>query len=190
MRFLVDHIFIAMWLGYSLYWWLSARKVKGTTRREAWTSRMARLACIVAAFMLLWVPRFHVAGLDHRFVPLGAHGYWIGAAITACGLLFSIWARRHLGTNWSQAVTLKTDHELITSGPYGWVRHPIYTGLLVGFLGTAIARGELRGLVAVLLVLTVLWLKLRLEETWLSAQFGEAYTLYSRRVAALVPFLL
>jgi len=85
---------------------------------------------------------------------------------------------------------VKEDHELITSGPYGWVRHPIYTGLLLAIVGCALARGEWRGLLAVALVFGALWHKLKLEEKWMREQFGETYVVYSRRVAALVPHIL
>ncbi|HXC97510.1 MAG TPA: isoprenylcysteine carboxylmethyltransferase family protein [Edaphobacter sp.] len=70
-----------------------------------------------------------------------------GAVVTVVGLLFAVWARRHLGSNWSQAVTVKQGHELITTGPYALVRHPIYTGILTGFLGTAIALSQVRGII-------------------------------------------
>lgn len=110
--------------------------------------------------------------------------------VTALGLLFSVWARRHLGTNWSQAVTLKEDHELITTGPYALVRHPIYTVLLFGVLGSAIAVGEWHGLLAMVLGVTALWPKLRLEEKWLRVEFGESYESYSRKVSALLPHVI
>ena len=103
------------------------------------------------------------------------------------GLGFTVWARLYLGSNWSRSVTIKQGHELITGGPYGLVRHPIYTGLLTGFLGTAIAIAQVRGLVAFALIFSVLWLKLRLEERWMRLQFGSAYEQYARRVRALVP---
>jgi protein-S-isoprenylcysteine O-methyltransferase Ste14 len=82
---------------------------------------------------------------------------------------------------------VKEGHELITSGPYALVRHPIYTGLLMALAGTAIAQGEWRGLLAAALVFGALWRKLRLEEKWMRSRFGESYEAYSRRVAALVP---
>jgi protein-S-isoprenylcysteine O-methyltransferase Ste14 len=84
-------------------------------------------------------------------------------------------------------VTIKRDHELITGGPYGLVRHPIYTGLLTGFLGTAIAIGQVRSLVAFAFFFAMLWFKLRLEERWMRLQFGEVYELYAQRVPALIP---
>jgi protein-S-isoprenylcysteine O-methyltransferase Ste14 len=87
-------------------------------------------------------------------------------------------------------VQLKQDHELIEHGPYRHVRHPIYTGLLLAFLGTAVAIGEWRGLLALVIVATSFWRKLRLEERWLGEQFGVAYTDYMRRVRALIPGIL
>ena len=189
MHFIYSYLFPAMWLGYSIYWWAMSKDVKATERSEPDSSRLARLLSIVFAVALLWPSRIPVPFLNHRFLPLSSACFWSGAAITAAGLLFSIWGRRHLGSNWSQAVTLKKDHELITSGPYALVRHPIYTGLLLGLVGCAVARGEWRGLLAVALVFVALWQKLRLEEKWMRAQFGESYEAYSRRVPALVPFI-
>ena len=87
-------------------------------------------------------------------------------------------------------MTIKQDHELILSGPYSYVRHPIYTGLLLGFVGSAIARAEWRGVLAVAIAFGALWRKLNIEERWLSQEFGETYADYRRRVAALIPYLL
>jgi len=103
-------------------------------------------------------------------------------------MLFTVWARVHLGGNWSGIVTIKHDHELIANGPYAIVRHPIYTGLLVAFIGSAMARGEWRGVLAVLVAWLALWRKLRVEENWLAERFGQQYEAYRRRVPALVPF--
>jgi protein-S-isoprenylcysteine O-methyltransferase Ste14 len=167
-----------------------ATDVKATEHRESGASRIVRLVAMVCAVALLWLPSVPLPILNERFLPFSAWSFWSGAAITAVGLLFSVWARRHLGKNWSQAVTVKQNHELITSGPYALVRHPIYTGLLLGFLGSAVARGEWRGLLAVALVFGALWNKLKLEEKVMRAQFGGPYETYSRRVAALVPYIV
>jgi len=179
-----------MWLAYFGYWWAVSRNVKAPVRQEPAPSRVARLVLMVSAGLLLGLSRIPFSPLDKRFFPSGDGSFWSGAVVTAAGLLFSVWARRHLGSNWSQNVTVKQGHELIQSGPYRFVRHPIYTGLLVAFLGSAIARGEWRGLLAVALVFITLWNKLRLEEKWMRAEFGESYRNYSRRVAALVPHIL
>ncbi len=104
-------------------------------------------------------------------------------------MLFTVWARLHLGRNWSGTVTIKDGHELITSGPYALVRHPIYTGLLLAMLGSALALGDWRGVAAFALAAGALWRKLRVEESWMQQQFGDAYQAYSQRVAALIPFV-
>jgi len=95
-----------------------------------------------------------------------------------------------LGGNWSGSVTLKREHEIIRSGPYRWIRHPIYTGLLLAFVGSALARPEWRGGLAVLIVVVALWRKLRLEERWLAELFGPAYSDYKRHSWALLPFVI
>lgn len=190
MPLVYDYLFPAMWLSFLAYWWAMSKHVKVTEQRESGLSRLVRLLAMVCAAALLWLPRVPLPLLGERFLPSGTVCFWTGSVVTATGLLFAVWARHHLGSNWSQAVTLKEDHALVTSGPYALVRHPIYTGLLLAFLGSGVARGEWRGLLAVALVFGVLWHKLRLEEQWMHAQFGESYEAYSRRVAALVPYII
>ena len=184
------YLFAVMWLGWAFYWWVSARNVKANARRETLASRLSHIVPLLIAGMLIWARRVPVPILEERFLPAADWQFWVGAALTAAGLLFAVWARVHLGRNWSGTVTIKEGHELITSGPYALVRHPIYTGLLLAFIGSALARGELRGILAVALVFWSFWRKLRIEERWMREQFGEAYEAYSRRVSALVPFIL
>ena len=119
--------------------------------------------------------------------PWAPWSFWAATLIIAIGLLFAVWARIHLGRNWSGSVTIKQEHELITSGPYAIVRHPIYTGLLLALIGTAMARAEWRGLLAVLIATAALWRKFRVEERWMTEQFGQQYKAYGARVPALVP---
>ncbi len=164
--------------------------VKASARREPLGSRLLHVVPLAVAALLLWVPSVPLPWLNIRFIPWAEWGFWVGAALAAAGLLFTVWARRHLGRNWSGIVTVKQDHELVVSGPYGYVRHPIYTGLLLAFVGSALARGEWRGVLAVLIVFLALWRKLRLEERWMVEQFGAQYRAYSGRVAALVPLVL
>jgi protein-S-isoprenylcysteine O-methyltransferase Ste14 len=182
-------LFPAMWLAYIVYWRAMAVDTKSDERSEDASSRLQRFAVMVIALVLLGIPSFRLWVLDRRFLPASVWWFWIGAVVTAAGLLFSVWGRRYLGRNWSRAVTIKKDHELITGGPYSLVRHPIYTGLLTGLFGCALAVGEWRGLVAVGLVFIVLLRKLRLEEQWMREQFGETYGSYSRQVRALVPYV-
>jgi len=192
MTIVYSYLFPVLWIAYMTYWWrmAPAAEAKAAERHEAPGSRTLRLLLFIGAALLLALQRTGITVLDKPFLPVGLWSFWAGAMVTAFGLLFSVWARVHLGNNWSQAVTIKQDHELITTGPYAFVRHPIYSGLLAGFLGCAIARGEWRGLVAVALIVAALWPKLRLEEKWMQARFGDSYDVYCRRVARIVPHIL
>ena len=182
------YLFPAMWLAWMAYWWISSRDVKQTLRHESVSSRLSYIAPLAVAVMLMAAPRVSSGVLRDRFLPWSAWTFAAAAAITAAGLLFSVWARRHLGRNWSGTVTIKEDHELVTTGPYAIVRHPIYTGLLAAFVGSAAAIGEWRGVAAVALALFSFAFKLRIEERWMRERFGDAYDAYARRVPALIPF--
>ena len=186
------YLFPTLWLAWLLYWWISAAGTKTTVRRESLPSRLSYIAPLGAAVWLLAAPRMPaaLARLNEGFVPRTAVTFWLGAAITMVGLLFTIWARVHLGRNWSGTVTIKQGHELVTSGPYSLVRHPIYTGLLLAFIGSAIGLGEWRGIVGIVIAAASFWIKLRIEENWLQQEFGETYAAYRQRVRALVPYIL
>lgn len=189
MLWLYDYLFPALWIGFLLYWNFKAARAKTTQRLEPAASRIIRAVVFLAAIALLSLPHIPGPWLYRQFLPQGLLTFWIGAAITAAGLLFAVWARHHLGTNWSRSVTIKQDHQLIVSGPYALVRHPIYTGILTGFLGTVVAEGQVRAIVAFALIAAVLWYKLRMEEQWMRSQFGDTYASYARRTAALVPYV-
>jgi protein-S-isoprenylcysteine O-methyltransferase Ste14 len=183
------YLFPAMWLSWAAYWWLTARAVKPTERLESLGSRLLHILPLVLAVWLIWAHRVPGPFLNERLFPWAPWEFWLGALFTATGLAFAVWARVHIGRNWSGTVTIKQDHELVASGPYALVRHPIYTGLLLGLIGSAFARGEWRGALAVFIAWLALWRKLRLEERWMFERFGEKYADYKRRVPALVPFL-
>jgi len=127
--------------------------------------------------------------LQGRFVPAGMAASLIGLAVLLLGLLFAVTARQHLGRNWSARVSLGEGQQLVRTGPYRVVRHPIYLGGIVGVAGTAIVIGEVRALLAVALVVVVAVLKLRTEEALLGDHFGPAYRRYQQDVKALIPFL-
>jgi protein-S-isoprenylcysteine O-methyltransferase Ste14 len=189
LRLFYDWFFLALWAVYLLYWQVAARGAKSNERIEPLVSRIVRTVTFFFVMVLLmdhWTPIPVLYG-SYLSETNWTAWFWIGAAVSVLGLGFAVWARVYLGTNWSRSVTIKQDHELITGGPYGLVRHPIYTGLLTGFLGTAVAIGQVRGLVAFALIFAVLWFKLRLEERWMRLQFGKVYEQYAQRVPALVP---
>lgn len=179
-----------MWLGWALYWWAASHNVKAVLRRESLPSRLSHIVPLMLALYLFWGPRPTHSFLAERFLPYTDWPFWLGVVLTLSGILFTVWARLQLGRNWSGTVTIKQGHELVTSGPYAIVRHPIYTGLLLAILGSAVALGEWRGVIALVLAAIAFWIKLRVEERWMREQFGEAYTAYARRVRALVPFVL
>ena len=178
-----------LWLIWGLYWWLASYGVKRAVRRESVLSRAAHFVPLAVAAVLLGLDA--VPGwLGRRWIAPSWTLFATGAALVLVGLLFSVWARIVLGGNWSGTVALKQHHEIVRTGPYRWIRHPIYTGLIVAFLGSAVARGEWRGVLAVVIVLAALWRKWRLEERWLAESFGAAYTDYRRGTWALIPLVL
>ena len=182
-------MFPAMWLAWVLYWRLASHGTKLTERKEPWGSRLSHILPLVLAAIMLWRDHMPIPFLNVRLFAWAPWQFWVAALVTATGLAFTAWARVHLGRNWSGTVTIKQDHELITRGPYRFVRHhPIYTGLLFAFIGTGFARGDWRGVVAIVLAWAALSWKLRIEERWMSEQFGERYQDYKRRVPALMPF--
>jgi protein-S-isoprenylcysteine O-methyltransferase Ste14 len=120
----------------------------------------------------------------------GKGGTYLLAALTVAGTLFTWWARIHLGRFWSNAITRKEGHRVIDTGPYGLVRHPIYTGLIGAMLATGIAIGTITALLGTLLITFGLWRKARMEEGFLTTELGaDAYGAYCRRVPMLIPFL-
>jgi protein-S-isoprenylcysteine O-methyltransferase Ste14 len=128
--------------------------------------------------------------LAWQVIPKPTPALLIYAAMTVAGGAFTVWARLILGANWSGTVTLKEDHELIRTGPYRFVRHPIYTGILLALLGTALAGAEIHSLLAFAIVLVGLLFKMAQEEQILTEHFGPQYLDYRRQVKGLIPFVV
>jgi protein-S-isoprenylcysteine O-methyltransferase Ste14 len=178
-----------LWLAWLAYWFAAARDVKPARRQESQANRLLTIALIIPAAVLLAVPGSWLHWLGVRFLPDTLIFYCLGLLMVIGGLAFAVWARVHLGRNWSGTVTVKENHELIRSGPYGIVRHPIYTGLLLAILGTAIVLGEWRGLVAFCFFTIAFLLKLRREERFMEESFPDTYPSYRAQVPALIPLL-
>src|SRR5437879_11726602 len=113
----------------------------------------------------------------------------IGLMLTLGGLIFAVWARIALGANWSGTVTIKSGHNLIRRGPYRWIRHPIYTGILLSFLGTILLQGEVRAFLGFVFVLLALYRKAKREERFLSEEFGEGFAEHAKHTGMFLPRL-
>jgi protein-S-isoprenylcysteine O-methyltransferase Ste14 len=177
-----------LWWGWGLYWMLAALRSKATQRREPLVSRLAHgLPLVLGAALLAW-PRPRWSALAWSLWPPSPAAYWIGVALVIAGLAFAIWARVHLGSNWSGTVTIKQGHELIRSGPYAYVRHPIYTGLITALLGTTVASGTVHAAIGLAIVAVAFVSISRSEEEFMRETFPGEYQRYSAEVPALIPF--
>lgn len=184
-------IIMAIWVAYGGVWLLTAFRLKPITRQADSASRMGELLVLTCGAVMLFSESPRMAMLNAPSLPPLTGIIAIGIALTVAGAAFSIVARLYLGQNWSATATIKQDHELIRTGPYCLVRHPIYTGTLIATIGTAIAFGELRDLLALPLFAVGFHLKARSEERLLMSNFGDRYAAYRREVrGAIIPYLL
>ena len=176
------------WIAWIGYWVFRAFGTKHTVERGGFMGYRVVAALVFAGLALLG-RLLHVSAHAALWRPSLALGV-VGACTVAVGLVFSVWARASLGENWSAEVTFKQDHELIESGPYALARHPIYTGLILMALGTAIRDGQAIAFAVVVCLCCALWSKARREEQIMTAHFPDAYAVYRSRVHAVIPFLL
>lgn len=180
----------ALWLIWLIAWIGAAGAVKPTLRKESRVSRLIHGTAMMMGAALLGVPHLLGHALEVRFHHHSLVWFTAGTALVVLGLGFASFARIWLGRNWSGTVTVKQDHALIRSGPYALVRHPIYTGMLTALIGTALVIGNGRAAIGVAVLLAGLLYKLRVEERFMTEQFGEAYAQYRREVPALIPFVI
>ena len=178
-----------LWGLHWLYWLWSARKTEKVQLSESTWSRFHHLGHIVLAQVLLLDPNLPLGPLSNRFLPEESMAVPLGIAITAFSLFLSVWARVHLGKYWSGKITLKEGHRLIRTGPYAWVRHPIYTGQLFGAVGTALVLGKWQGVVALVLLVSAYARKILLEEKYLREHFGPEHEAYRAEVKTIIPFV-
>jgi protein-S-isoprenylcysteine O-methyltransferase Ste14 len=174
------------WVAFIHYWLLSAFRVKKMKRREPVAQRFAYLFAIgFAAFILsALAPRTF---LHQRFVPMLAWIDLLGAGLTVAGVGFAIWARAHIGQYWSASVALREGHQLIQTGPYAHIRHPIYSGALVALAGTCLFMGDYRAIALFGLVLAGFTMKARKEEALLAGEFGPAFDKHRSHTGFFLP---
>lgn len=168
---------------FGIYWDKAAKSAAADRSSESQASRAVHVFLANAALVLVIVP-IHGIG---RFLPVSPLIMLAGLAVEFSGLFFAIWSRRHLGANWSGKITIKVEHQLIRSGPYRRLRHPIYTGILAMYAGLAIVTGGRLAAIGFAMVLFAYWRKIRLEEANLRKAFGADYDAYARETWALVP---
>jgi protein-S-isoprenylcysteine O-methyltransferase Ste14 len=179
---------VVLWIGFAVSWTAAALWSGRTEKRAGHGVEASYRIPLLIGLLIFAVPAHGYRG-PLRLWHIGFVGAWICVLVIALGLAFSWWARIHLGSLWSSRITKKADHQVIESGPYGIVRHPIYTGILLAILATTAAKGTVLGLAGLLIITFGFWLKARLEERWLCKELPpEAYDAYRRRVPMLVPF--
>jgi protein-S-isoprenylcysteine O-methyltransferase Ste14 len=143
---------------------------------------------ILTAFGLVYSKYFAFAYLTQRFYSQNTYIGYIGLGVNILSIGFAIIARNWLGKNWSGTVTIKRDHELLQSGPYSITRHPIYTGIFFGLAGAVLVQGEIRGLMALLLLFIAMQMKMTMEEKFLREVFPE-YRQYAIKTKKLIPLI-
>jgi len=181
---------IAAWLWNALLivWVLLWFGMKQAKKSETPVERLQHVIPVVLAFWLLFGDSGKL--LNFRLLPQTMLVLWSGVLLTALGVGISIWARLSLGANWSGMVTLKQNHELIRKGLYRWIRHPIYTGILLGFIGTALIRSHARGWLGFAILLLSFYFKARREENFLKQEFGEGFEEHLRQTGMFLPKLI
>lgn len=180
-------IAIGCWVVFFLYWAISALSSKVAKKSEPVADRLQRMAPLAVAYVLLFYQAAKFGWLDKRFIQDSSAAAVIGVALTGAGVAFAIWARWHLGANWSAIVSIREEHELIRTGPYRRVRHPIYTGMLLAIAGTALVLGEVRGLLAFAITLAAFYSKARKEEAWLTREFGDKFEAHMKQTGMFLP---
>jgi protein-S-isoprenylcysteine O-methyltransferase Ste14 len=176
-----------LWLTFFLLWMSAAFFTKRTAERISWQRGLRYGIPVVIGYYLMFSLKTRVPWLQYRLLPSSEALDLVAIVITIAGMLFAVWARIYLGRNWSSAPMLREGHELIRSGPYRFVRHPIYSGILLAMVGTFLANGKVRGALAVVFVWIGWTIKSHMEEEFMVRNFGSQYEDYRRTTGALIP---
>ena len=182
-------IVLGCWVTFIVYWIVSAARAKRIVERQSLLSALAHRVPVALCWWLMIYYRLPWP-MNRPLLPRTDFTMAAGAALCVAGLLVTIWARWTLAGNWSSDVTFKQDHELVRQGPYRFVRHPIYTGLLIMGLGVAVESTQLRCWLGVIVVGVGFWIKLSQEERLLLRHFPDQYPRYRKEVKALVPGII
>ncbi len=184
-----NSIIIGCWIIFLAWWLVSAFGQKAMAEEKSFLSSLVYRIPLMLGGLLLWFPEFPHP-LNQVLTPHTDLARALGTVVCVLGLWVTIWSRWTLGGNWSSEVAFKQGHELVKTGPYRYVRHPIYTGLLLMCLGTAIAVGRIHSWLGLLFLCAGFWIKLKQEESLLLRHFPDEYPAYKKQVKALVPFVI
>lgn len=179
-----------IWIAFWVYWFITAARTRASTKRRQPFPPLLLVTFIAILAWGLFAGAAPPGLLQERLIP---EGNWIdlaGLAITILGLGLAVWARVHLGKNWSSQPTIRVGHTLVRTGPYQFVRNPIYTGLLVAYTGTAMVIGAFWAFALIIFLTVAFLMRIRAEERLLIGEFGEEYEKYRTEVKALIPYLL
>jgi protein-S-isoprenylcysteine O-methyltransferase Ste14 len=184
----VFHLLVEVpWIVFVLYWIVSAIRTRDTLQTESFASRYAILLIEVAGFVLLFRHSAGIGFLGNRFMHRTLASAIVGSILTWMGIGLAIWARYHLAEYWSARITIKEDHQLIRTGPYARLRHPIYSGIVLAAIGSAVVIDQWRCVLGVCLVLIGYCIKARKEETMPTQQFGDAFREHQKHAGFLIP---
>lgn len=175
------------WLVFVAYWAIGALKTQRTEKKEPFASRYGVLFLEIVGFILLFRDDAGIGVLAQRVIPRTYALAAAGVVLTWAGIALALWARWHLGKYWSARITIKEDHKLIRTGPCARLRHPIYSGLDLAAIGSALAIDRWRCVVGVCLIIAGYWIKAKREEGMLTAQFGADFEEHSRHTGFLFP---
>lgn len=178
------------WIVFLLYWTVGALRTRATREQESFASRFVILLIEIVGYVLIFSSSTGIGFLGNRVLPRTAVDATAGVLLTWSGIGLAVWARYHLAENWSARVTIKEGHQLIRSGPYARLRHPIYSGLVLATLGSALAIDKWRCVLGVLLVLAGYCFKARKEEAMLAQQFGDSFSEHRKHTGFLFPRFL
>jgi protein-S-isoprenylcysteine O-methyltransferase Ste14 len=187
----LNYLVTFLWVILILYWIVSARSKKKKIREHSWWRIiLVRVCLILVTLLVLRVAGFHKVfrHLHVEIIPSNPALRIIGVVLCAAGIGFAIWARRHLGRNWGMPMSLQQDHELVTTGPYRLVRHPIYSGILLAVLGSALAQSIVWFLPLVIWGIYFVY-SAKVEERLMSQEFPRVYPAYQAKTKMLIPFL-
>jgi protein-S-isoprenylcysteine O-methyltransferase Ste14 len=184
------NVLIICWIIFLLYWLVSSFFVKRSATKINWRQMIFwRIAVILAIIIFSRLSNSETTSFFNFLIKSSFSFKIAGSVLTIFGLICAIWARIYLGRNWSGYVTYKENHELVTKGPYRFVRHPIYTSMILMFIGTVLYYGSLLVFILIVIVTTVFVFRARKEEKIMIKLFGQKYINYMKKTKRLIPLI-